>query len=187
MQMLTKIGAMWAAVLMTGGVAVAGGVPDAATPQSPTPRPTQQRVTWSAQPSLPQARSEVGVAELNGRVYVVGGSVERPDTEPKYASDLVNSYDPRTRRWARHAPLPRELSHVGFASLNGKLYVFGGFTNVVHIDPQSVSYEYDPRRDRWTRLPDMPARLGSVGVAAVDVSSPRFHGAVVTCFRLGQG
>ncbi len=168
MRTLTKIGAVWAAMFITGGVAVAGGVPAAATAPSSTPGPTQERVTWSAQPSLPQARSEVGVAALNGRVYVVGGSVERADTEPKYASDLVNSYDPRTRQWASHAPLPRELSHVGVASLNGKLYAFGGFTNVVHIDPQSVSFEYDARHDRWTRLPDMPARLGSVGVAAVD-------------------
>jgi N-acetylneuraminic acid mutarotase len=151
---------MWATALMAVGVVASGVGPAAAT--------TPERATWTTRTPSPQARSEVGVAALNDRVYVVGGGVESASGEPKFASDLVTSYDPRTGRWASHAPLPRELSHVGVASLNGKLYAFGGFTNVVHIDPQSVAFEFDARRDRWTRLPDLPARLGSVGVAAVD-------------------
>ncbi|AGZ41285.1 Kelch repeat-containing protein [Actinoplanes friuliensis] len=160
--MPTRNSALWAAVLMAGSVA---GPAFAAPAQS---RTAQQQATWNVEVPSPESRSEVGVAALNGRVYVVGGGVERAGAEPQFASDLVTSYDPRTGRWANHAPLPRELSHVGVAALNGKLYAFGGFTNVVHIDPQPLAYEFDPRRERWTRLPDLPARLGSVSVAAVD-------------------
>jgi N-acetylneuraminic acid mutarotase len=53
------------------------------------------------------------------------------------------------------------------AALHGKLYAFGGFTDIVHLDPRPVAYAYDPRRDSWDRLPDVPQALGSVGVAAV--------------------
>lgn len=115
---------------------------------------------------MPQARAEVGAATLNGRLYVVGGTLQPDEAAPVWASDTVTSYDPHTDRWASHAPLPRPLTHVGVAALDGRLYAFGGFTDAVHLNPQPTAYVYHPARDRWSRLPDMPHELGSVAVAA---------------------
>ncbi|EDY48913.1 Kelch repeat-containing protein [Streptomyces clavuligerus] len=123
---------------------------------------------WRAGTPMPQARAEVGAAALDGRLYVVGGTLQRDDAAPVWASDVVTSYDPRTDRWSSHAPLPRPLTHVGVAALDGRLYAFGGFTDAVHLNPQPVAYAYHPAGDRWSRLPDMPEKLGSVAVAAVD-------------------
>ncbi|MEC3997034.1 hypothetical protein VSR01_27420 [Actinacidiphila sp. DG2A-62] len=117
---------------------------------------------------MPLARAEVGAAALDGRLYVVGGTLQRDNAAPVWKSDVVTSYDPRTDRWSSHAPLPRPLTHVGVAALDGRLYAFGGFTDAVHLNPQPVAYVYHPARDRWSRLPDMPQKLGSVAVAAVD-------------------
>ncbi|MFJ9434312.1 hypothetical protein ACIRQY_32280 [Streptomyces sp. NPDC101490] len=122
---------------------------------------------WRAGTPMPQARAEVGAATLDGRLYVVGGTLQPDGGAPVWASDAVTSYDPRADRWSSHAPLPRPLTHVGVAALDGRLYAFGGFTDIVHMDPQAVAYVYHPARDRWSRLPDMPARLGSVAVSAV--------------------
>ncbi|MFF7610238.1 Kelch repeat-containing protein [Streptomyces parvulus] len=122
---------------------------------------------WRYRAPMPAGRAEVGAAVLDGRLYVVGGTLQRDNTEPVWASDVVTSYDPRTDRWSSHAPLPRPLTHVGVAALGGRLYAFGGFTDAVHLRPQPAAYVYHPAGDRWSRLPDMPRRLGSVAVAAV--------------------
>ncbi|RLL68063.1 kelch-like protein [Streptomyces sp. Z26] len=160
--------------LAAGGVLAAGAatVPfrPAATPARasevpPGARPLRAR--WRTRNPLPVARAEVAVAALGGRVYVVGGTTQRDGEAPVWATTTVHAYDPRRDRWTERAPLPRPLTHVGVAALDGRLYAFGGFTTAVHLNPQPDAYVYDPRRDRWHRLPDMPEALGSVGVAAV--------------------
>lgn len=158
-----------AAAVAIGGLAVVAVAPMAPVTSAQAASHGQHgHAQWRARAAMPEARAEVGVAALGGRVYVVGGTVQRGAEAPEYATTLVTSYDPRTNTWSRHAPLPRPLSHVGVAASGGRLYAFGGFTDIVHMDPQPVAYAYDPRRDRWAQLPDMPHKLGAVGVAAVD-------------------
>lgn len=152
-----------AALMAAGAVAAPTALADAT---EATVRGGEEPAQWRTRTSMREARAEVGVAALGGRVYVVGGTLQRGEQAPEYASTLVTSYDPRDDRWRRHAPLPRPLTHVGLAALDGKLYAVGGFTDIVHIGPQSVAYVYSPRSNRWKRLPDIPERLGSVGVAA---------------------
>ncbi|WP_345655367.1 Kelch repeat-containing protein [Streptomyces siamensis] len=140
--------------------------PVAARTRAQAARSTPRGV-WRARASLPVKRAEVAVAALGGRVYVVGGTVQRGGEAPVWASTAVHSYDPRRDQWSSHAPLPRPLTHVAVAAHGGRLYVFGGFTGAVHMNPQPDAYVYDPQLDRWGRLPDMPLALGSMGVAAV--------------------
>ncbi len=156
--------------LVSGGVAVMGAsaMPWSAAAQ-PRTRAAQStpRGVWRARASLPVKRAEVGVAALGGHMYVVGGTVQRGDEVPVWASTAVHSYDPRRDQWSSRAPLPKPLTHVAVAALGGRLYAFGGFTGAVHMNPQPDAYVYDPGEDRWDRLPDMPVALGSIGVAAV--------------------
>jgi hypothetical protein len=77
---------------------------------------------WYPRAPLPFPRTEVGVAEFGGKVYVMGG----------YAFDRVDQpfnqeYDPRADRCRDLAPMPRGLNHVGVVGFNGRIYMFGGF------------------------------------------------------------
>ncbi|MFD6562741.1 Kelch repeat-containing protein [Micromonospora profundi] len=167
--MLKRTYRIVAASALAATVSVAGvGPATPAVSAQAMPPAGHDRAVWSDRAPMSTARAEVGVAALGGRVYVVGGTVQSGDEQPTWATTLVTSYDPHTDRWRQHAPLPRPLTHVGVAGLNGKLYAFGGFTDIVHMHPQQVAYAYDPLRDAWSRLPDMPQKLGSVGVAAVN-------------------
>jgi len=77
---------------------------------------------------MPCSRTEVAVAELGGKIYVVGGfSGERK----------FEIYDPAADRWRRGLPV---RSAVG---LNGKLYVLGGY--IQGWSPTNAVYEYVPR------------------------------------------
>lgn len=65
--------------------------------------------------------SETAVAELDGKIYVIGGY---PSTRITVAT--VQVYDSRMDRWEFAAPLPQGLNHSMAAGVNGKLYVIGG-------------------------------------------------------------
>ena len=75
---------------------------------------------------MPVGRAEVGVAALDDKVYVVGGTEQAGDGPPRWDSTLNEMYDPVGDVWQERAPLPRGLSHVGLAALGGRLYAIGG-------------------------------------------------------------
>lgn len=93
--------------------------------------------TWSTAAPLPQPRAEHAVIGLDGKVYAVAGGIPQVNgtgMQNNGASTLVEDYDPVTDRWRVRAPLPRALTHVGLAALDGKIYAIGGFLGDVHKD-----------------------------------------------------
>ena len=97
---------------------------------------------------MPSARSEVGAAEVGGKIYVMGGYEKN--------GNLVEEYDPATDSWRGRASLPKPLHHIGAAALNGKIYVIGGY--ISGVGPVATVYEYDPAKDQWTTKKPMPTR-----------------------------
>ena len=67
---------------------------------------------------MPSARTEVAVAEVDGKIYVVGGFGGERELE---------IYDQAADRWSRGASFPREVHHAAAVGVNGKLYVVGGY------------------------------------------------------------
>ena len=122
--------------------------------------------TWTRKASIPVAISEVGVGQVDGKIYVVGGTEQRGEAPPTGASALNMMYDPAADRWEERAPVPQALSHAGVTELGGKLYVIGGLTGNVHIGPQNLAIVYDPKVDRWHALAPFSSPRGSLGVAA---------------------
>src|SRR5262245_4482094 len=106
---------------------------------------------WMTGSPMPSERSEVAVAAVEGRLYVVGGFDGQTELEV---------YDPTADRWTRRAPFPRPLHHAAAVGVNGKLLVIGGY-----IDGWTASdavYEYDPATDRWRTLAPMPTPRGAL-------------------------
>src|SRR5262245_27977494 len=73
---------------------------------------------WTIGTPIPSARTEIAVAEVGRKIYVVGDF--RGERE-------LEIYDSSADRWSRGAPIPRALHHAAAVGLNGKLYVIGGF------------------------------------------------------------
>ena len=95
---------------------------------------------------IPTPRANLMTAGLGGLVYAVGGF---PDTEePPFTSDVVETFDPRSGRWATSAPLPEPSGAAGIATLNGLLYVAGGAYDVPEGSEDSglsnEMFVYDP-------------------------------------------
>jgi N-acetylneuraminic acid mutarotase len=117
---------------------------------------------WVPLAPMPTARQEVAVAEVNGRVFVIGGFGAGSEAVP-----TVEVYDPATDRWDTRAPLPAPTHHAAAAVIDGRLFVVGGYSGGrVSWTPLRTVYEYDEARSSWsTRAPLRQARGGLAVVA----------------------
>jgi len=128
-------------------------------PETPS---LQGQGRWHYLTPLPQARGEVAVAEVGGKIYVLGGYADGFVDQP-----LNEEYDPATNSWRGRAPMPRGLNHVGAVGLNGKIYCIGGFVEQNKSAVPDVTV-YDAAIDAWQELVPLPSPLGSVSVAVLD-------------------
>ena len=118
------------------------------------------RGVWRSLPSLPTSRQEVGVAELNGQVYVIGGLVTGA------ATTAHEAFDTETGAWQTLGALPTPLHHVGAAAVAGKIYSIGGYVGFT-FSPVSSLLEYDPETDLWTARAPLPRARGALAAAAI--------------------
>ena len=116
---------------------------------------------WSTRSNLIEANSEMAVAELNGKIYVIGGY---PASRVTVAT--VQVYDTASNSWSLTNPLPNALNHQMPAAANGKLYVIGGQTDSGSTSFVNTVFEYDPVGTNWTARATMPTAR-SAGAAAV--------------------
>ena len=121
---------------------------------------------WEKLPDLPTQRNHLAMVALNGKIYVAGGRTGPGAMAPRV--DVVEIYDPKTRRWTRGAPLPAPRGGITGAAYAGCMFVFGGEgepNHVLGLTPNT--YAYDPRADRWTQLADLPIAMHGLKGSAV--------------------
>lgn len=116
---------------------------------------------WGTRANLIEANSEMGVAELNGKIYVLGGY---PASRVTVAT--VQVYDPELDSWQLTTPMPLALNHTMPAVANGKLYVIGGQTDSGTTSFTNTVLEFDPATTNWSFKAPMPTARSS-GAAAV--------------------
>lgn len=116
---------------------------------------------WSDGPPLPEARSEVGVAADDARVYVVGGN------GPQGPVNTLLIFDTATHTWRMGASVPGPArDHIGVAVVSGTLFAIGG---LVAWPDQAIAsvYAYSPQSDEWAPRAPLPRPRGAMGVAAL--------------------
>ena len=119
--------------------------------------------SWVPKESLPTARSDLGVAVVNGRIYAIGG---RPDY------DTNEEYDPAADTWATKAPMPTARYKFGIAVYNNKIYCIGGQSSNRSINArpeQTGAIEvYDPATNTWETMVPMPNPRSQFQASVVD-------------------
>ncbi|QUI23626.1 hypothetical protein HZI73_15600 [Vallitalea pronyensis] len=112
---------------------------------------------WTVKASMPTPRDSFGVAEVNGKIYAIGGYSGTEFTT------IVEEYDPATDLWTTKANMPTPRIELGEVEVNGKIYAIGGYSGTEFI---AKVEEYDPTTDTWTTKANMPTprnRLEVVG------------------------
>ncbi|RUS89374.1 hypothetical protein EGW08_002894 [Elysia chlorotica] len=122
---------------------------------------------WSEVAPMNIKRSYVSVALLDGHIYAMGG-FEGP---PRNPSGVINSprlrsaerFNPLTNQWTLIANMRERRSDASATSLNGEIYICGGFNGSECLCSAEV---YNPATDQWTLVPPMSSRRSGVGVIA---------------------
>lgn len=89
------------------------------------------------------ARSNLGVAVVNGKIYAIGGNTQ---------NGIVGTneeYDPEMDTWTFKTPMPTPRDGFGIAVYQNKVYCIGG----VNCNATEV---YDPATDTWETKASMP-------------------------------
>src|SRR5919112_4093239 len=119
-----------------------GTTPTGATPVDPG--------EWGLRTALIAANSELALAELNGKLYLLGGYPASRQT-----ARTVQIYDIASDRWELGPPLPQPNNHGMAAGVSGKVYLIGGQTTDAGNYVDTV-YELDPGRGTWVEKAPMP-------------------------------
>ena len=94
------------------------------------------------------------------------GGTGDPSNEASANPQAGNPVDTWTRiTWSTRTAAPIGRAEALHAVIDGKLYVFAGFSG--NNGPVARSDVYNPATNSWTRLADMPRRLTHAGVATV--------------------
>ncbi len=143
-----------------GGPAAAGAAAPVAAGGQDLPAPG----AWGTRAPLLEANSEMSVAALDGKIYVLGGY---PSNRISVAT--VQVYDPAEHRWTLTTRLPVALNHTMAAAVNGRLYLIGGQTGNASNGPfvDTVS-AYDPAKATWTSRAPVPTPRSGGAAAVVD-------------------
>ena len=149
-----------------GGVVMLAVTSSGSFAQNPPAGPTPAQ-PWIQGAPFPDASEEVLGATAGGKLYVFCGLA--PGWKPKA---LVFEYDPASNQWTKKRPMRLPSHHVAFASLNNKIYGFGGFTlpetGPPGWTPINNVWEYDPATDEWKELAPMPTRRGAASAAVTN-------------------
>jgi N-acetylneuraminic acid mutarotase len=115
---------------------------------------------WTALQPMGVSRRGMGVAMLNGFIYVVGGSDSRD------ALHMVERYNIKTNTWSRVADLNQERSSVSAAVINDHLYAVGGYDGF-SMCLKNVE-KYNPTSNVWTYVAEMNVSRSMSAVGVVD-------------------
>jgi len=130
--------------------------------------------SWTSKAPMHQARSVLGVAAVNGKIYAIGGSTASgfgPSIPPSAVYGDIGlggfvgtneEYDPAEDKWTYKASMPTPRMAFAAAVYQNKVYCIGG-RNVAG-DPNggytAANEVYDPATDTWETKAPMPKATG---------------------------
>jgi N-acetylneuraminic acid mutarotase len=120
--------------------------------------------SWKSMKPIPTARTGLGVAVVDEKIYAIGGF-----NGANGQWHFVNTnevYDPKTDSWTTKRPMPTSRESFGIAVYQNKIYVIGGKTDF--SDYSSVNEVYDPLTDTWEKKTSMPSARAYLDASVVD-------------------
>ncbi|XP_017555757.1 kelch-like ECH-associated protein 1A [Pygocentrus nattereri] len=114
---------------------------------------------WTQLASLNVPRNRVGIGELDGSIYAVGGS------HGSTHHNTVERYDPEANRWTFVMPMSVARLGAGVASCGGALYVIGGFDGE---NRWKTVERYQPDTNAWQQVAPMNTVRSGLGVVCMD-------------------
>ena len=113
--------------------------------------------SWTTLAPMQQARSSLGVATVNGKIYAIGGYVDNG-----VVTSVNEEYDPTTDTWNFKRSMPTPRAKFATAVYKNKIYCIGG------TDGEGVNEVYDPATDTWENKTSMPTSRSYISANVVN-------------------
>jgi N-acetylneuraminic acid mutarotase len=125
--------------------------------------------SWRERSPMPTPRNHAAIGVVNGKIYVIGGRVGAAFIALASDTSVVEEYDPATDKWsAPRARMPSTRSALGYAVINGHIYVAGGEFQDTHMMATFRAVEaYDPASNSWSVMPPMPVSRHGLAAGAI--------------------
>jgi len=120
--------------------------------------------SWDTKTSMPTARRGLTATTVNGKIYVIGG-VRSWGVSGDFF-DTIEEYNPATDSWDTKTSMPTARVGAASATLNEKIYVFGGATAGASF--LGTVEEYNPATDSWDTKTSMPTARENAVAATVN-------------------
>jgi N-acetylneuraminic acid mutarotase len=119
---------------------------------------------WSIKGKINKKRSSLAAAELNNKIYIVGGT-ERYGSDALLSGslDVLEEYNPATNTSTERAKMSKARWDLGVVSVNGKIYAIGGTKSGEGC--LDCVEEYDPSSNTWSTKANMNTKRAQLGVA----------------------
>ncbi|MFM7538494.1 MAG: Kelch repeat-containing protein [Planctomycetota bacterium] len=130
--------------------------------RSEASEPAWPSLEWKKVAPSPYSRTEAATAVAGGKLYLLGGFIERLET-----SNKVDVYDPVTDTWSRKKDMPTRPTHLNPAVEGANLWLAGGFQGKHPGPALREVWKYDTMGDSWTPGPALPEARAGGGLVAV--------------------
>jgi N-acetylneuraminic acid mutarotase/fibronectin type 3 domain-containing protein len=133
--------------------------------------------SWRELAPMITPRHGIQAAVCNGGVYIAAGGKTQGGNDPSNAHEVFfmgterpcepdEPEDFSIVQWSQASQAPQGLAEAQGAAVDGKLYVFGGYTSWSPLTVSDQGHVYDPATNTWSTLPTaMPERLTHGGTA----------------------
>jgi N-acetylneuraminic acid mutarotase len=126
--------------------------------------------SWSTKTPVPKPVQGYASAVADGKIYVMGGSLESLSLENTLLTGANQVYDPQNDNWSFSANLPTVQSYGAAATTEGfmapqRIYCIGGYSGGEFSSQVQV---YDLKNNSWTSGEPMPTARAYLGVVDVD-------------------
>ena len=124
---------------------------------------------WTKAAPLPVPRNQHSIAELNGKIYIIGGQFNHDSQQ--LDQTMVDIYDPERDAWSEGPPLPVAHSHSEGATFvyNDRIWMAGG-----HSTPEGGKKGFCPNvvtlreGGEWEVSCHLPKPTSSPAAAIID-------------------
>jgi hypothetical protein len=118
--------------------------------------------TWAEKAPMQQARADLGVAVVNGKIFAIGGLVLKYQDKTTVQSLDVGTneeYDSAKNTWSYKTPMPTPRDSFAIAVYQNKIYCIGGTTGISREHGQTLTTAnevYDPATNTWENRTGVP-------------------------------
>jgi N-acetylneuraminic acid mutarotase len=127
--------------------------------------------SWTTKTSIPTAAFGYGLAAINEKIYIVGGSQTSTSLQQSGTYVIANQvYDPQKDNWTSATNLPSSVSFGAAAATQdylapARLYLAGGyFQNTL----TSKTQIYNPSNNSWTIGTSLPSPRANLALVVVN-------------------